>query len=129
MHMDRHQVRLLGAALAAAMAAIYVLIGLGVLVVVEPVDGGPSMLSFGLSAGTAFLLGAVLLGTQDRRILWVAGIGFQILVIAMYFAVAPSRTPSYEVWGLTLRVLQVPLTLVLVRLAWSAPPSRVSARP
>jgi hypothetical protein len=113
----RREVRLGAAALAAAMAVIYFLIGLGFLRVVDVVEDDTSMLFFGLPAGAVFLVGAVLLVTQDRRVLWVAGVALQVFVIWGYFAVAPSRTPSYEVWGIMLRIIQVPLTLALVYLA------------
>lgn len=117
----RREVRLGAAALATAMAVIYFLIGLGVLKVVDVVDGDTSMLFFGLPAGVVFLVGAVLLVTQDRRVLWAVGLALQVFVVWGYIAVAPSRTPPYEVWGIMLRIIQVPLILALVYLALRPP--------
>lgn len=116
-HMNRHTIRLVAAGLAAAMAVIYFLIGVGVLTVVDGQAGDPSMLGFGASAGALFLVGAILLFEFDRRWLWIAGALLQIFVAAMYVAVSPDRTPAFEVWGITLRVLQVPLFAALVYLA------------
>jgi hypothetical protein len=117
---DRRQVRYLAGIAAGAMAAIYFLIGLGVLQVVDPgsaAEGSPDMLAFGASAGAMFLLGAVLLLAVDRRFLWVGGAILQVLVFAMYLVVSQQRTPAFELWGITLRVIQVPLFAALVYLA------------
>ena len=118
--MGRRQVRYLAAIAAGAMAAIYFLIGLGVLEVVDPAsaaDTGTDMLGFGASAGAMFLLGAVLLLALDRRFLWVGGAVLQVLVFAMYLVVSQQRTPAFEIWGITLRIIQVPLFAALVYLA------------
>ncbi|HET7645914.1 MAG TPA: hypothetical protein VFM03_05455 [Candidatus Limnocylindria bacterium] len=115
--MRRRTIRYVAAGLAAAMAAIYFLIGLGVLQVVNGQAGDPSMLGFGASAGGAFLLGAILLAELDRRWLWIAGALLQVMVVWGYFAIAPDRDPAFEVWGLTLRVIQLPLLAALVWLA------------
>ena len=34
-----------------------------------------------------------------------------------YIAVAPDRTPAFEPWGITLRIVQVPLLIALLYLA------------
>lgn len=115
--MPRRTIRYVAAALAAAMAAIYFLIGLGVLTVVDGQATDPSMLGFGASAGAAFLLGAILLAELDRRWLWIAGAVLQVFVIWGYFGVAPQRDPAFEMWGIVLRVIQVPLLVALVSLA------------
>jgi hypothetical protein len=115
--MRRRTIRYVAAGLAAAMAAIYFLIGLGVLQVVNGQAGDPSMLGFGASAGGAFLLGAILLAELDRRWLWIAGALLQVMVVWGYFAIAQDRDPAFEVWGLTLRVIQLPLLAALVWLA------------
>jgi len=118
MHATRHTIRLGAAALAAVMAAVYYLIGLNVLHVVEGAQDDPqAMLAFGVPAGTMFLIGAVLLTTQDRRILWIVGACLQVLVFAMYISVAPTRTPAYEIWGITLRAIEIPLAIALAWLA------------
>ncbi len=118
----RRTIRYLAAVLSAGIAAVYLLIGFDVIKVVDtnPPDM-PSLLPFGLMSGAAFLLGAILLAVFDRRILWTLGGLFQVAVIAMYVAVAPQRDPSYEAWGIGLKVVQAILLLALVYLAVRAP--------
>ena len=129
MHPTRRTIRLGAAVLAAAMAGIYYLIGVGVLHVVEGAQDDPqAMLAFGVPAGTMFLLGAVLLATQDRRVLWVVGAVLQVLVFAMYIQVAPTRTPSYETWGIALRVIEIPLAAALAWLALTGTGPMLSLR-
>jgi hypothetical protein len=114
----RRRLRRAAAALALANAVVYGLIGTGAVRVVEPApEGDPSLLLFGVLAGGAFLLGAVLLLSFDRRPLWWLGAAFQALAIVTYFNVAPQRVPSYEVWGLSLKVAQVVLLALLLALA------------
>jgi hypothetical protein len=122
--MSRHAIRLVGAAAAAAMALIYVAIGLGVLQVVDPATQTESLLPFGAAAGGAFLLGAALLALTDRRSLWILGAIFQVGVAVMYVVVGQQRTPPFEIWGITLRIIQVPLFAVLVYLAVRPPERR-----
>ena len=129
MQLSRRTIRYLAAAAATAMAIIYYLIGLEVLHVVAEPPEGMSLFWFGIPAGTAFLFGAVLLVALDRRILWILGAVLQVLVVLGYLAVAPDRTPAYEVWGITLRIIQVPLFAFLVYLALRAPgPRRIESR-
>lgn len=122
--MSRRGIRLVGAAAATVMAGIYYLIGLGVLQVVDPgttTGEAPDMLVFGAGAGTLFLVGAILLATMDRRLLWVVGAVLQVFVATMYVVVSQQRAPAFELWGITLRVLQVPLFAALVYLALRSP--------
>ena len=119
--MQRRTIRYGAAVVSATIAAIYFLIGLGVLTVVNPAADDPSMAVFGFSAGSAFLLGALLLVAFDRRVVWVLGAALQVLVVWGYFAVAPNRTPAFEVWGITLRIIQLPLFAALVYLSLRAP--------
>jgi presenilin-like A22 family membrane protease len=128
MHLDRRTIRYAAAGLSAVMAAIYFLIGVGVLHVVETHPGEPSLLYFGLPAGSAFLLGSLLLVLFDRRELWILGAVLQVLVVLGYFAVAASRTPAYEMWGMTLRLIQIPLFVALVYLVVRAPEQAGRAR-
>lgn len=123
MQLDRRAIRYVAAASAAAMAAIYYLIGLGVLSVVrgQGGDGTVDLFAFGAMAGSGFLLGAILLAVMDRRVLWILGAILQVLVFLAYLNVAPQRDPPFEIWGITLRVLQVPLFLALMVLAVRAP--------
>jgi len=129
-HLTRSQIRFIGMLVAAVMATIYYLIGLGVLTVGTSATGDMDrngMFVFGFMAGSAFLLGAILLGLFDRRWLWVTGLVFQLFVYAMYMAVAPNRNPQFEVWGITLRIIQLPLLLALAYLAWK-PAARETRR-
>jgi hypothetical protein len=120
--MQRRAIRYGAAVVSATIAAIYFLIGLGLLTVITPAADDPSL--FGFSAGSAFLLGALLLVAFDRRVLWLLGAALQLLVLWAYFAVAPDRTPAFEVWGITLRIIQLPLTAALVYLSLRAPEPR-----
>ena len=115
--LSRRAARYAAAGLAGAIATIYFLIAAGVLTVVTPVENDSSMVAFGISAGSAFLVGALLLLAFDRRILWVLGAALQLLVVWGYLAVAPDRTPAFEFWGISLRVIQLPLFAALACLA------------
>jgi hypothetical protein len=68
-------------------------------------------------AGGAFLLGAILLVTIDRRWVWIAGLLFQVFVYWAYVDVSKTRTPPFETWGITLRIIQLPLLVALGYLA------------
>jgi hypothetical protein len=61
---------------------------------------------FGLIAGCGFTVLAVSLLVIKRRFVWILGALLQVMAIAMYFKVGPSRTPHYEAWGLGLRAPQ-----------------------
>lgn len=126
MNLSRTTIRHVGAAVAALMAAIYFLIGAGVLQVVTPNDDPGFLFVFGASAGGAFLLGALLLMRFDRRWLWMLGAAFQVFVFWGYFSVAPDRTPAFEPWGITLRIVQVPLLIALLYLAVRPPEQRAA---
>jgi hypothetical protein len=111
------------------MAVIYLLIGLQVL----RIGGGTSgetvdLAMFGFSAGLAFLVLAVLLASTDRRWLWIVATIAQIWVYWVYFSVSGGREPPFEMWGITLRILQLPLLAALIYLAWNRPPSTEHAR-
>ena len=125
--MSRRTIRFVAAAFAGAMAAIYFLIGLGVLTVVEGQSTDASLLGFGAMAGSAFLLGAFLLLATDRRWLWILGALLQVFVVVGYVMVASDRTPAFEVWGITLRIIQIPLFAALVYLAVRPTDSRKEA--
>jgi peptidoglycan/LPS O-acetylase OafA/YrhL len=123
MHLTRGQVRHLGALASAAMAAIYFLIGLRVLDIGGSTSGETVDLAlFGFSAGTAFLLLAVSLLSTDRRWMWVLAAMLQLWVYVIYLSVSGTREPPFEMWGITLRIIQLPLLVVLVYLSWKAPP-------
>ncbi|HEX2863206.1 MAG TPA: hypothetical protein VHN99_01450, partial [Deinococcales bacterium] len=121
----RRVVRAAAATLALGCAVVYFLIGFGPIYPAGKGDAG-FMLAFGLSAGAAFALGALLLAAFDRAWLWLLGAAFQLAVIAAYFQVAPNRTPPYEAWGLGLKAAQA---VLLGLLAWlAATGTRLRAR-
>ena len=117
MNLSRTTIRHAGALVAAVMAMIYFLIGAGVLEIAARNEAPDFLFVFGALAGGAFLLGALLLMRFDRRWLWMLGDAFQVFVYWGYFSVAPDRTPAFEVWGITLRIVQVPLLIALLYLA------------
>ena len=105
----------------------FLLIGLGVLGIGGSSTGESADLAmFGFSAGAAFLVLALLLLITDHRWLWVLALVAQAWVFLVYFAVSGTREPPFEVWGILLRLLHVPLMLVLAYLAWRAPTRRAA---
>jgi hypothetical protein len=112
--MNTATMRYLGAAAAWASAILYYLIGFGVLDIGEAKDGAATdLLGFGLVTGTSFLVAGALVLLVHRRWL-IALIGLlDLAVIIGYFAVSGVREPPYEVWGLTIKGLQVVLLLVI----------------
>lgn len=121
----RRLVRYVAAAVSAATALLYFGIGVGVLRVVDVArPDGPDMFLFGVSAGGAFALGAVLLLLVDHRGLWLLGALLQVLVIAMYVAISSQRTPPFEAWGLTIKLLQAAVLVALAYLVLRQPVRR-----
>ena len=113
----RRTVRYLAAVASAATAALYFGIGAGALTVVDRASpNAPDLFQFGVAAGAAFVVGAILLLAFDRRLLWVLGAALQVGVIVMYVVVASERTPPFEVWGLLIKVLQVAVLIALAYL-------------
>jgi hypothetical protein len=122
------ELRYLAAVLAALTAGLYAVIATGVVTVLEgPADQvAATQTSFGVPAAIAYALGVFLLLRYDRWIVWVLGALLQMLVVAAYFNVAGERVPAFEMWGITIRVLQIALLAVLVALAIRASTRRGS---
>lgn len=121
MHFTRVDIRHIGAAAALLMAGIYYLIGIGVLNIGGTANGGGvDLFQFGFGAGTAFLAIGVLLAVTDKRWMWAVALVFQFMVFAMYIGVSGSRAPAFEVWGVTLRVIQIVLIACLTYLTFTA---------
>lgn len=120
--------RFVTAGLAALSALVYLLIGLQVLPALEIGPGDPSPLWFGVGAALAFLFGAVVMLVSERLILWVLGALVQVFAIAAYLGVAEERTPSFEFWGIALRVVQASILIALVVLIsrYPQPPRRAA---
>ena len=122
MHLARRHVRYVVAAASATMAGIYFLIGLGVLDIggtttPEQVDVG----AFGASAGSSFLTLAVVALVTDRRWIWIVAAVCQVFVYVIYVNASSVRVPPFEIVGITLRILQLPLLVALVYLSVKAP--------
>lgn len=115
----RLRVRRVAMSLSVVIAALYGLIAGNVVTVLA----GPAeqvardQFDFALPAAGIYVVGAVLLWRFDRRLFWVGGTVLQLLVIAMYFAVSPQRDPTFEIWGMAIRVLQILLLAALAYLA------------
>lgn len=115
----RTRVRVAAIALSTGIALLYGLIAAHVVTVID----GPAsqvaqdQLGFALPAAVVHLLGAALLWRFDRRLLWIGGVILQALIIALYFAVAPQRDPTFEIWGITIRILQFGLLAALTYLS------------
>lgn len=119
-------IRYFAALVSAFTAGVYFLIGFNIVSVLDM----SADQSFGLAAGVAYALGAVLLLIFDRRIVWILGTILQVFVIYTYFNFAPQRIPVFEIWGILLRVAQVLIFLALVFLvAVRVPTSSVASRP
>ena len=122
----RRRVRYAAAVLAGATAVLYVLIATSAISVIDAgavADARHDQLAFATPAAIAYALGAILLliPRVDRRILWVLGALLQVGVITIYFSVAPDREPSFEPWGIAIRLVQVLLLATLVVLAADEP--------
>lgn len=119
---SRRSVRNFAAAVSAVTALLYALIGVGILVVVEPgtSDQG-DMLAFGLPAAGAFLVGALLLVLFDNRLLWLLGAILQVIVLVGYVAMAGIRTPQFELWGILIKLTQLVLFFALAFLVLRSP--------
>lgn len=112
--------------LAGLTALLYVLIATSAVSVIDAgavADARHDQMAFATPAAIAYALGALLLliPRLDRRLLWVLGALLQVGVIAMYFSVAPDREPSFEPWGIAIRVVQMLLLVALVVLASDEP--------
>jgi menaquinone-dependent protoporphyrinogen oxidase len=115
----QRRLRLAAAALAAVIAAAYVLIATGAVTVLDgPAGEVPTaQLAFGLPAAVVYAVLAVALLRFQQRLLWVGGALLQLVVIALYFDLAAARSPAFEPWGLAVRALQLTLLLLLLPLA------------
>lgn len=110
------------------VAVLYLLIGVEAITVVEnqaASDPAPPFIAGGL-----FAVLAVLLLVTTSRVVLVAGVLLQLIVLGMYVVVAGGRTPAYEAWGLGMKAVQfgllVALLTMLVRRSQSAQERPVS---
>jgi hypothetical protein len=104
------RVQYVAAAAAAAAAILYFLIGFGVLNIGTGADGpSKDLLGFGVTAGAAFAVVAVLPLLVPRRFLLILIALFDAAVITVYFVVAEIREPPVELWGVLIKAFQVVL--------------------
>lgn len=120
----RRLIRYSAATLSGVTALIYFMIGFNVVTVLDGNEGQ----FFGIFAGLAYAFGVLLLLRLDRRELWIIGAILQIFVVFTYFNLASQRSPSYEVWGILLRIPQLIILIALVYLARQLP-TRSAASP
>lgn len=110
------------------VAVLYLLIGVEAITVVE--DQAASDPAPPFIAGGLFAVLAVLLLVTTSRVVLVAGVLLQLIVLGMYVVVAGGRTPAYEAWGLGMKAVQfgllVALLTMLVRRSQSAQERPVS---
>jgi len=118
----RRQIRIVAAIASAATTLMYLLIAFHVVSVVQPYADQ----TWAFAPASAYALGTALLVAFDRRLLWVLGAILQVLVIAMYFNVAPQRTPAFEAWGIRIRVAQFILLGTLAYLVVRKPFSQTA---
>jgi hypothetical protein len=107
----RRVIRYFAAVVSGLTAVMYFLIGFNV---VSVLDANADQ-SWGLLAGVAYAIGALLLLAFDRRIVWILGAFLQVFVIYTYFNLAGNRSPAYEVWGILIRIAQ---SMILIALAY-----------
>jgi hypothetical protein len=120
----------LGAVAAAVTAILYLLIGVGVLRVGESSTGAPNdLFAFGAMVGGTFAVVAVLLWFVRSRVLWWAVAVLQVIVLVGYVAAAGLRTPSFEPWGILVKVCQLAvLAAVLYLIVRGRPADAVAPR-
>ncbi len=97
------QVRYAAAGAAALAALLYVLAG----------TVGSVKLGFCLAMGGTFAAVAILLFFFGQRRVWNLVALLDLGAIAGYFAVAPTRDPHFEIWGIAIKASQVVLLAVL----------------
>ena len=112
----RRVARLVAAGLALIVTLLYALIASGLVTVLERPTAARDQLAFATPAAAVYLVGAVLLLRVDQRRLWSLGALLQVAVIAQYLNLACEREPSFEPWGIAIRVVQAALLAVLVLL-------------
>jgi hypothetical protein len=103
--------RRLAAGVTALMALIYLLIFAGALSIGPATSGDLGILGV---AGVVFAGMALLLWFVDKPLILGVVAAIQVPIFAMYLAIAPEREPSFEVWGVSLRVLQVVVVVSLL---------------
>jgi hypothetical protein len=115
----RNVVRWSAVGLSGVTALLYLLIGLNVVSIGEITPDEQT--AFGLPAAAVFLTGSIVALFWDKRWLWIVGATGLTLIILMYFNLASERVPEFELWGILIRIVQVPLLLALLYLSFTTP--------
>lgn len=118
-------IRYVAAAGSAAVAIAYMLIAVGAVHVVSTAPQAGDWVIPG-AAAVAFGVLALCLAITKNRVVPILGAAMSIVTIVGYFVVAPHRTPSYETWGILIKVGQALLVVALgyLALAGAAPAGR-----
>lgn len=116
--------RIVAVAASTAMAVLYLAVFAGIVSVGRADTGELGVLGV---AGGLFAVLALALRRWRHRALWLGTAVLQVLLGAMYVAIAPERDPPYEVWGVTIRGLSVVLFLAVVTLLVSGRRRRSAA--
>ena len=77
-----------------------------------------------LAAAAVFFLGTILLLVFDRRVVYILGALLQVVCLVGYFVIAPDREPSFERWGIAIKVVQALALVALAYLAMQSPRRR-----
>jgi hypothetical protein len=120
MSADPPVLRRLVAGACGLVAVLYALTGSGLVAVTEDQEPGaiPPLL---VGAGLFAVLGLLVARGAGRAVM-VAGALLQVPVVLMYLAIAAERTPPYEPWGISIKVLQLFLLGAFGWLAWRGEP-------
>jgi hypothetical protein len=108
------RIRYLAAGGAVLVAVLYLLIAIDVVTVVDDqaaADATPLYV-----AAALFVLLAVGLVSTRRRAVYAVGAGLQLLVIVGYLVIAADRIPSFEAWGIAVKIIQVGLLTAFIYL-------------
>lgn len=100
--------RILAAGAAAVVAVQYGLIGFAIPPIGAAASGeAPDLLQFGLMAGATFAIASGLLLLTRSRAVPIGVAAWSALVIVAYVAFASLRVPQYELWGLSVKAVQL----------------------
>jgi hypothetical protein len=113
------RMRFVAAGVAGLVAVLYLLIGFGVITVVQ--DQAEAGAAPVVVAGVLFAALAVLLLITSSRQVFIAGAVLQVVVLVMYLVVSAERVPAFEAWGLGIKALQAGLLAAFVTMRLRRP--------
>ncbi len=102
-------------ALTGATAVLYFVVGFAIVDISNGTDEGPIVPL--VMTAVVFAALTVVLAVRSDRNSYLAGAALCAIAIVGYFVIAPSRDPSFEAWGLSIKAVQV---VLLAALAWLA---------